>query len=355
MNSRIKGFSLIELIVTIAIIAIVLPITFSIFNFGNNAYSMGGSQFDLQSSGRLASDIIRNKVRYASELVVEASFDPSVTNNNYNYIYLSADAKNIMFKEGANAAISIANSGSSNVSYVIQFIKDSITSNAIRFSETIPSSPTSGKLLNYTITMNSTSGRTYTVENEVTLMNSSYVAIAPPPISGPVASPEEGVVPPNTNVTLTSSIGGDIYYTIDGSVPTSSSTKYTGPIAVNTTINLKAIVIKDSQSSLVASYYYTVSSNPSVSDITFTKNTTTNPDTLTVSYSYKSPLNIPQGSTVIQWYKKQGNSFVTINKDGFMTIELSNNETYRVTITPKDNLATPNVGNPVTAEYVNKN
>lgn len=355
MNNKTKGFSLIELIVTIAILAIVLPITFSIFNFGNNAYSIGGSQFDLQSSGRLASDIIRNKVRYASELVVEPSFDPGVTNDNYNYIYLSADSKNIMYKEGANAAISIANSGSSKVSYVIQFTKDSITSNAIRFSETIPSSPTSGKLLNYIITMSSTSGKTYSIENEVTLMNSSYVAIAPPPIAGPSASPEEGVVAPSTNITLTSSVGGEIYYTLDGSVPTSSSNLYSTPIVLSTSVNLKAIVIKDGESSSVASYYYTVSSKPVVSDITFTKvnGSGPNPDRLTVSYTYKSPLNLNQSGTTIRWIgiKNNGEDSLTSFND-LLTITLSSSyKAYRVVITPRD--VNNNVGDPVTKEFNN--
>ena len=55
----------------------------------------------------------------------------------------------------------------------------------------------------------------------------------------------------STQVTMSGPDGAEIHYTTDGSTPTASSTLYTEPLTVSSSVTLKAIAIKDGQSSEV--------------------------------------------------------------------------------------------------------
>ncbi|WP_281774101.1 chitobiase/beta-hexosaminidase C-terminal domain-containing protein, partial [Methanobacterium formicicum] len=63
------------------------------------------------------------------------------------------------------------------------------------------------------------------------------------------ANPEGGIFNTSKSVTLTATDNldtqPDIYYTLDGSVPTTSNMQYTGPITVNMTINLRFFAVDD--------------------------------------------------------------------------------------------------------------
>ena len=61
----------------------------------------------------------------------------------------------------------------------------------------------------------------------------------------------------STEVTITGPDGASIYYTVDGSTPTSESSQYSSPLTFSQTTTLKAIAIKDGVSSEVASRTYT--------------------------------------------------------------------------------------------------
>ena len=95
-------------------------------------------------------------------------------------------------------------------------------------------------------------------------MNNSAVASASYTIKGTVAIPvfsvESGAVNSGTSVSITCATeGAKIYYTTDGSNPTSSSTEYTGAISVIAAVTLKAIAVKDGMNiSAVASANYTI-------------------------------------------------------------------------------------------------
>ena len=87
-----------------------------------------------------------------------------------------------------------------------------------------------------------------------------------PPVSGmqtvttPTFSVASGAVNSGTSVTISCvTEGAKIYYTIDGSDPTASSTEYTGAINVTEAVTLKAIAVKSGMNdSAVASVSYTI-------------------------------------------------------------------------------------------------
>jgi hypothetical protein len=64
-------------------------------------------------------------------------------------------------------------------------------------------------------------------------------------VATPTASPEEGAVEADTPVTLACATDeAEIYYTINGATPTTSSTKYTVPITISAEMTIKAFAVK---------------------------------------------------------------------------------------------------------------
>lgn len=75
------------------------------------------------------------------------------------------------------------------------------------------------------------------------IMSESYTVQA---VATPIASPTGGEILTTTTISLstTTSAPVSIYYTIDGNIPTSSSTLYTSPISISGNTTIKAIAIK---------------------------------------------------------------------------------------------------------------
>ena len=77
------------------------------------------------------------------------------------------------------------------------------------------------------------------------------VTVAAPTITGTTPFEE------TTEVTISGPAGASIYYTLDGSTPTASSTQYSEALTLSDTTTVKAIAIKDGVSSSVASKTFT--------------------------------------------------------------------------------------------------
>jgi len=82
------------------------------------------------------------------------------------------------------------------------------------------------------------------------------VSVAAPTISGD--TPFDN----STTVTITAEEGASIYYTLDGNDPTPSSTLYSAPFTLTETTTVKAIAVKDNQSSSIATQVFERNVNP---------------------------------------------------------------------------------------------
>lgn len=72
-------------------------------------------------------------------------------------------------------------------------------------------------------------------------------------------SPIAGTYTTAQNVSLTAALeGSTIYYTMDGTTPTTSSSKYTSPIAVTTSGTISALVVKSGYSDVVKTSEYVI-------------------------------------------------------------------------------------------------
>lgn len=112
-------------------------------------------------------------------------------------------------------------------------------------------------------------------------------------VATPTFSPTPGTYSSTQSVTLACSTGGAaIYYTTDGSTPTTSSTLYTGAISVSATETLKAIAaLAGYTTSGIAIGIYTISGGTLAATPTFSPGTGTytTPQTVTIACSTPSP------------------------------------------------------------------
>ena len=74
--------------------------------------------------------------------------------------------------------------------------------------------------------------------------SAAYTISSPTPVSTPTFSPAGGTYTSAQSVTISDATSGaTIYYTTNGTTPTTSSTAYTGPITVSSTETLEAIAV----------------------------------------------------------------------------------------------------------------
>lgn len=102
-----------------------------------------------------------------------------------------------------------------------------------------------------TTTITPSEGTSVVIDNQNGSGGSVTPTVAAPTISGTTPFAE------TTSVTMSGPAGASIYYTVDGSTPTTSSTQYSAAFTLSDTTTVKAIAVKDGVSSSVASRTFT--------------------------------------------------------------------------------------------------
>ena len=91
--------------------------------------------------------------------------------------------------------------------------------------------------------------------------------------SAPTFNPEAGTYNTVQNVTISAEAGTTIYYTLDGTDPTTASDVYASAIEISKTTTVKAIAVKDEKVSPVATATYTINLPLTTMDQIFAKAT----------------------------------------------------------------------------------
>ena len=116
----------------------------------------------------------------------------------------------------------------------------------------------------------------------------------------PTILPAGGTYNTSQTVTIREWLNTDVYYTTDGTTPTTSSTRYTGPFTVNSTETINAIVIASAYTnSAVATAAYTIT-----------------PTTATPSINFGGGFAASQGQMVLNGTAQLNGSSLQLTNDG---------------------------------------
>ncbi|MGE4354462.1 MAG: PilW family protein, partial [Oscillospiraceae bacterium] len=87
-----RGFTLVEVIVAMALLGMVISIAYSITGVSRKALNNSNDQFDIQNDIRIASSYVSNEIRFATELKIITYSDVTAGMNahtaGYSYFYI---------------------------------------------------------------------------------------------------------------------------------------------------------------------------------------------------------------------------------------------------------------------------
>ena len=224
--------------------------------------------------------------------IASNDFDDSNADND-GWTLVSGNAANACIKLGTGSALGSAETPeirvTPGITYTLTF-KAGAWDNS-KESTTLKLSAEGGQLQSTTVTMTKGSWTEYTITfvatsetakikfqgnkesnsrfflDEVRLthdQNATPVTV----VAKPEFSPATGTYTEAQTVTITCATeDAVIHYTVDGTDPTAESTPYTGAITISETTTLKAIAVKDGQSSAVAEATYTIKTVTSVANL----------------------------------------------------------------------------------------
>jgi prepilin-type N-terminal cleavage/methylation domain-containing protein len=129
---KCNGFTLIEIIITMAILSIVATAIFSLFLYNTNVFQSSTAQSNAQSDARIAIDYITRETKYATDLTIISVATSKIeilnktlyNNKHYNYIYVD------------NGVINQVIYNNTTSQYTTKSILNSLSSNGTSFTKT---------------------------------------------------------------------------------------------------------------------------------------------------------------------------------------------------------------------------
>jgi len=94
-----KGVTLIEMIIVVALVGIVITVSFSLLSFGNRLLAITSEEYNLQASTRYAVERVNTELRFstATFALPMTNFQESQLTDGFEYIGVSNDGKEIVY------------------------------------------------------------------------------------------------------------------------------------------------------------------------------------------------------------------------------------------------------------------
>lgn len=163
ISEKQRGFTLIELLITLALLTIVLLVSFSLYSLGMKSFALAEKHSDAKYAATRTADFITKNVRLATGVEILNSIPAAQAG--YYLIYLQSGS--IKYQDGTNAAVNIP---ASNVT----FQSMNFSPNAAR-----------NKVLSFSLTATTSDINSYTLNSEIYLVNLTQ-DIASTPAAGSV-------------------------------------------------------------------------------------------------------------------------------------------------------------------------
>ena len=162
-----RGFSLVELMIVISLLAIVLAVSTNFYIFSVRTFEIGEQQANVQQNARLAAGFITKELRIAERVIIvnerENLSELDVVSEDEFFIYHIYLEDGSMYYQKIDTGEGIADSF------------EGISSN-IEFDVLFKASEAQDNLLHFTITAKDVdSGRTYSLETEVLALNANKI------------------------------------------------------------------------------------------------------------------------------------------------------------------------------------
>ncbi len=125
---------------------------------------------------------------------------------------------------------------------------------------------TEGSYANGTWT-GSASSVTFNASEHQVRVSKMVITLEDGTVATPYFNPAEGTYYGPTDVSIHGQEGSTVYYTLDGTDPTTSSAVYSAPITISQTTTVKAMAVLNGNNSAVASATYTIETAQSVANI----------------------------------------------------------------------------------------